>query len=338
MRVACNLSLLCCIAALTSCGPMADPRSEKGDLLPPQVESVQSLGPDRIGIRFDEEAGLCDGKTLIEPELAITAVTGSGREIVIQGGTQTPGRLYTLEAEAQDVRGNTTSFLASFYGFNAKVPDLLINELTPRGSGAHPDLVELKAMTGGDMGGVALYLGTPGSYDSRLVFPSFAIAQGSFIVVHLKPTGDPSEVDEPGDPSVSKGADALDTAYDFWAVDSKGLGGNNGVVTLYSRPGGKCIDGILYSNRSSQSDQTYRGFGSADMLARAEELVRDGGWKQAGARILPEDAVSPESSTGTRSLCRASTSLDTDSAQDWHVVPTRKATPGMENSDEIYVP
>ena len=74
------------------------------------------------------------------------------------------------------------------------------------------------------MGGVTLYLGTPGSYDSRLVFPCSRIDRGSFIVVHLKPSGDPSEVDEPGNPALSKGADALDTAYDFWIADCKGLG------------------------------------------------------------------------------------------------------------------
>ena len=49
-----------------------------------------------------------------------------------------------------------------FYGFNARVPRLLINEFTPRGSGNHPDLVELKTLTAGNMGGVVLYLGYTG--------------------------------------------------------------------------------------------------------------------------------------------------------------------------------
>jgi hypothetical protein len=94
----------------------------------------------------------------------------------------------------------------------------------------------------------------------------------------------------------------------------------------------------MYSNRTSQSDERYRGFGSQEMLARAEELVGDGGWRPAGARVLPEDGVSPEQSTATRSLCRSSGSADTDQAQDWHVVPTRQASFGLENSDEVYAP
>jgi len=95
---------------------------------------------------------------------------------------------------------------------------------------------------------------------------------------------------------------------------------------------------VLYSNRTSESDERYRGFGTADMLERAEELVRDGGWRIAGARVAPEDGMNPEGSTATRSLCRSSTSTDTDGRGDWHVVPTRGSTFGAENSDEAYEP
>ena len=110
------------------------------------------------------------------------------------------------------------------------------------------------------------------------------------------------------------------------------------MVSLYDRPGGVCLDGVLYSNRTSQSDSRYRGFGSTVLLAQAEELVRDGGWKAAGSRVLPEDALSPEGSTATRSICRTSRSDDTDCAEDWHIVPSRKATFGAENCDDVYVP
>jgi len=243
-----------------------------------------------------------------------------------------------LEAEAADARGNTASFLADFYGFNSRIPRLLINEFTPRGSGTHPDLLELKVLAGGDMGGVVLYQGTPGSFDNRFVFPSFAVAEGDFVVVHFKPMGEAGETDETMDKTSAKGLDASDNAYDFWVPDGAGLSGNNGVLSVYERPGGKLMDGVLYSNRTATSDERYRGFGSEAALARAEELVRDGGWSAAGSRVTPEDAVSPEGSTGTRSICRSSGSDDTDTAADWHIVPTRKASFGKENSDERYTP
>jgi hypothetical protein len=326
------------IALLCSCGPLSDARTADVDLMPPHLQSVQSLGPGEISVSFDEEAGLIAEKTRISPALAVREVTGPAKNILLHGQQQEPGLRYLLESEARDAHGNSASFVAEFYGYNSRVPRLLINELTPRGSGNHPDVVELKALAAGNMGGAVLYLGSPGSYDARLVFPPFEVAAGSFVVVHLKPAGDQGEVDETTDRAVATGFDATDTAFDFWMRDGKGLGGNNGVVSLYDRPGGTCLDGILYSNRTVESDEQYAGFGSAEMRARAEELAGCGAWAPAGTRITPEDGVNPEGSTGTRSLCRSAASDDSNRAQDWHIVPTRRATIGAENSDEVYVP
>jgi hypothetical protein len=326
------------LALLAACGPLPGPRGPDPDLRPPVVEDVSATGPERLVVTFDEDAGL-DPETLrVEPVLAVHEVSPPGRTVAIGVEVQVPGREYLLEATASDTRGNTTTFLAGFYGFNPRPPRVVLNELTPRGSSDHPDLVELKALSDGDMGGLVLYAGTPSSFDTRLVFPSFEVREGSFIIVHCRPTGDAAEIDETGDPGVSGGIDASPTVRDFWLRGSTGLGGNNGVVSLYERPGGPMLDGVLYSDRTSDSDERYRGFGSDETLERAEELVRDGGWRIAGSRVAPEDAIDPGGSTATRSICRSSTSADSGGREDWHVVPTRGATFGAENSDEVYVP
>jgi hypothetical protein len=338
MKTAYSIPVFVCLAALAGCGPVADQRARDVDLRPPLVQAVETSGPREISVEFDEDASLEESGIRISPALAVTGVTGPGKLVIIKEETQTPGQRYTLEAEARDVRGNSASFMAEVYGFNGRVPRLLINEFTPRGSGNHPDLVEVKVLSAGNMGGVVVFQGTPGNFDARLVFPAFPVTAGTFILVHCRPSGEPGEVDEKGDMTASQGLDTSDTAWDFWLPEGRGIGGTNGVLSLYERPGGKCIDGVLYSTRTSQSDEKYRGFGSEEMLARAEELVRDGGWKPAGARLTPEDAVSPEGSTGTRSICRGSSSGDTDTASDWHIVPTRGATFGAENSNETWVP
>lgn len=336
----CRLSLLFpALALMICCGPLPDPRSgQQVDLHPPQIQSVSSTGPGEVSICFDEEASLACEKTRVTPALTVRETTGPAKGVLVRVDRQTPGLEYTLEGEARDSSGNTACFLASFYGFNPNVPRLVINEFITQGTTDHPDMLEIKVLTDGDMGGVVLYQGTPGSFDNRLVFPSFAIRGGEFIVVHFKPSGDGTEVNETTDKGVSGGTDACATAYDFWVAGGRGISGNNGVLSIYQRPGGKLIDGVLYSNRTSTSDEKYLGFGSANMLARAEELVRDSGWRIAGRRVSPEDAVNPTGSTSTRSLCRSSASLDTDSAADWHIVPTRKASWGLENSDEVYTP
>ena len=338
MKIIPRLFVCAVLCLLAGCGQVADTRPAEADLRPPQLQAVISTGPSELTIEFDEDTSLVPDKTRITPPLAVTEVTGPGKLIQVRGETQSPGRPYTLEAEAEDAKGNRASFLADFYGYNGRVPRLLVNELTTQGSGNHPDLVEIKALTGGDVGGVVLYQGTPGSFDNRIVFPHLEVAEGAFILVHWKPSGDPAEVNETEDITASKGFDATDSAWDLWVADGKGLSGNNGILSLYDRQGGKCLDGLLYSNRTSQSDEAYRGFGSAVMLARAEELVQAGGWARSGARVSPEDAVNPDGSTATRSIGRQSSGADTNTAGDWHIVPTRKATFGKENSDEVYVP
>jgi hypothetical protein len=328
------LPVILALSALAACGPVADQRPRDVDLRPPLVQAVTALGPAEVGVEFDEEAGLEPGRIRISPPLEVSGISAPGRKVILRGQAQRPGQRYLLEAEAHDARGNTASFLAEFYGFNGRVPRLLVNELTPRGSASHPDLVELKALTAGEMGGVVLYLGTPSHFGARLVFPSFTVAAGSFLLVHCRPAGEPAEVNETGSVTESGGLDASETARDFWVPEGRGLGGNNGVISLYDRPGGSCIDAVLYSSRTSQSDTRYRGFGSSEMLGQAEELAAAGGWKVAGGRILPEDGASPEGSTATRSLCRSAGSADTDTAEDWHIVPSRKASFGAENCDE----
>jgi hypothetical protein len=323
-------------AVLDGCGPVADPRTRDVDLRPPVIQAVAALRPDQVSIEFDEEAALDPGRITVSPPLGVIAVTPPAKQVIISGETQRPGQRYTLEAEARDARGNSASFMAEFYGFNGRVPRLLVNELTPRGSGSHPDLVELKVLSAGNMGGVVFLHGTPSAFAARFVFPPVSVEADSFIVMHCRPAGEPNELNETGSPGESGGLDASEGARDFWVPEGKGLADNNGIVSLYDRPGGRCIDGVLYSNRTSQSDGRYRGFGSAEMLAQAEELVRDGGWKAAGSRVMPEDGVNPEGSTATRSLCRSSASADTDTADDWHIVPSRKATFGGENCDDAW--
>jgi hypothetical protein len=327
------------LLALSGCGPVSDPRgSSDPDLSPPSVESVRSIGPRELEIIFNEEAQIQADKLRFTPDLGVNGVPGPAETVVLQVADQTPGRKYAMEAAASDARGNTVSFTAEFYGFNPNVPRLVLNELRPQGSETHPDMAELKVLSDGDMGGVVVYQGTPGRFDDRLIFPSFPVRTGEFILLHYQPAGDPAEIDETRDKTASGGVEASETAFDFWVRDGKGLGGNNGVVSIYERPGGRLLDAILYSNRTSSSDEKYRGFGSAQMLSKADELVRDEGWKISGPLVAPEDAVNPDASTATRSICRSSASLDTDGRTDWHIVPTKKSSFGAENSDEVYVP
>jgi hypothetical protein len=343
---ACALAALC---LCTCCGPIADMReSLNPDLIPPQLLGVRTLNAGQLELAFDEPPFCRPEDLAVEPFLTVLGVQAEDCRLLIEIASQTPGLPYQLEALVEDEAGNGLHFLTRFYGYNGEVPQLLINEFTTRGTGNHPDAVELKVMDGGNMGAVVLYEGTPNNHDDRLIFPTFPVSAGEFLIIHFKPEGIAEEIDETESRDLSGGLDASDRAYDFWIPYGTGISGNNGVISLYDRPGGEILDGVLYSNRTSDSDEKYGGFGTLDSWERARELAVDGGWLIAGEQVRPEDAVNPEGSTGTRSMCRSPGSaeaagctgaaVDTDTAADWHIVPTLGFTFGEENSDEIYVP
>ncbi len=337
-RTLCALLLGSAAALLAGCGPLEDLRERlEPDLKPPVLLGLRARALE-LELDFDEPPIASPAQVRASPALEVAEARSEANRLHLLCPGQAAGQRYLLEIEVADARGNSSQLAVELYGYNPAAPILLINEFTTQGSDTHPDLVELFAAGGGNMAGLALYQGTAGSWDDRLVFPAFQVRAGEYLLVHCKPEGLAEERDEPGDPSLSGGLDATPTAYDFWLPGGTGLSGNNGVLSLYDRPGGAMLDGVLYSNRSSAADSLYRGFGSAATLARAEELVREGGWLAAQEAVRPEDAVNPDSSTATRSLCRSSDSADSNTAGDWHVVPTRGSTFGMANSDQVYVP
>jgi len=331
--------ILGCSMACVYCGPIAELKSfSDADLTPPVLVKVCSLSPTEIELTFDEQCTAMVEGLKIQPELEISGVTTREQTIILTVSLQTPGSEYTLEAVVEDAGGNSLSFISRIYGYNPSIPELLINEFITRGTGNHPDVVELRILSPGNMGGVTLYQGTPDNWRDRLIFPPFAVAEDNFIIIHFRPEGLPEEINETEAMDLSGGLDASDDAFDFWIAAGSGISGNNGVISLYEQPGGRIIDGVLYSDRTSESDTAYRGFGTLDALERADELAADHGWIISFDLARPEDAVSPEGSTGTRSICRSSLSTDTDTLADWHIVPTRGATFGYPNSDEIYTP
>lgn len=320
-----------------SCGKVPALRSViEPDLIPPLLHAVEV--PDRrsIAISFSEPAVLEDGSLVFEPHLGLEDVAYDDARILLSVAEQTAGAEYRLKAVVTDERGNGLGMTARFYGHNEDVPALRITELTTRGTRTRPDRIELVALSAGNLGGVTLYDGTPGNYRHRLVFPAIAVDPGDFIVVHCVSTGEPAEVNETASKTDSAHPQSSDDAYDVWLPDGEGLSGNNGVVSLYGRPDGDLMDGVVYSDRTSESDERYRGFGTRRMLERVDELVAAGGWQVAGELARPEDAADSNDTTSTRSMARSSDHADTDSRTDWHITPTRGATFGSLNTDEVF--
>lgn len=332
------LMTLTTAALLVSCAarPAWDP-ALLGDLAPPVLSAVLPVDTTTVELRFDEPVALVEGTLSLETAPPVAGARAEGVSLYVTTAPQAPGVEYVMEASVEDAHGNSADLVARWWGFNPSVPRILINELTTRGSGNHPDLVELRVVTDGDLAGLVLYQGTPGDWTDRIVFPACAVRAGEYVLVHWKPQGIPEEVNETHARDASGGLDATARAADFWVAGGQGLSGNNGALCLCSSARGDVLDAFLYSDRTSENDDGHAGFGSAAVHDRARELVRLGAWVAADGDVRPEDAVSPEGSTATRTMARAGASMDTNTREDWHVTPTRGATWGAANTDERYL-
>jgi len=327
------------LCALSCCGQLPDYRIfEDVDLKPPVLLKVIPGDETRVLLHFDEP--LDEGAEFtISPGLEIEtrSIDGGVVELILKD-TQTPGYAYILQGRAKDLRGNSLTFLYHFYGYNPNPPGVIINEFINQGSTTHPDIVELKVVSGGNSAGMVLCEGTTDTWTDRFIFPAMELTPGEFLLVHFKPQGIPGEIDETGSLDESAGYDASPHCRDFWVTGGDGIAGNNGVLALYAFPQGPILDGVLFSNRTSLSDTTYRGFGSGAVMDMADQLYEEGGWVVEGELPAPEDGVNPDDSTATRSLCRNREGENTRSRSDWHIVPTSGYTLGTENSDEVYSP
>ncbi len=326
--------------SLTGCTPIADTRALlKEDLRPPVFLSIAVHDPHRISLEFSEPIVYRPDSYSCSPALerAETRTEEERLHLRFQNPMQ-PGTEYSLECSVSDPAGNTHTVLAKFYGFNPDIPSIRLNEITTQGSANHPDKIELLVLEDGNTAGLCLIDGTRDFIRQYKILPPVEVKAGEYIVVHTKPAGTPDEIDEIASPVECSAADSVMEAWDVWIEGGSGLSGNNGVISLYSHSNGELLDGFLYSNRTSSSDENYRGFGSMDTMNRADQLWLQEGWIAAGRLIAPEDGVNPDDSTATRSICRRPEGEDSNSAADWYIVDTSQSSFGSENSLIEYVP
>ncbi|MBN1696295.1 MAG: hypothetical protein JW881_02170 [Spirochaetales bacterium] len=319
------------------CGPFQHVRDDADiDICPPLFLELITNEPDKVRLVFDEPVHVDTESVSLDHGLSVKEIGSVNTDIIFTIEDQMAGKEYCLDARFEDDYGNSVHLIIRFYGYNPSLPHLIINEFITEGSKTHPDLVELKVLEAGNMGGIVFYEGTPSFWEHRLVFPAFSVGKGDFILIHMKPEGLETEIDESGDKGLSGGLDASATAFDFWVRDGDGIANSNGVITLYSSPGGDILDGVLYSSRNSSSDERYLGFGTRKVMEWVMELQIHEGWKGREESIRPEDGVDPTDSTTTRSICRDKNGVDSDTSSDWHIVPTRMSSFGEDNCEERY--
>ena len=264
-------------------------------------------------------------KTRISPGLRSFAKPRDWQQVIVRGETADPGLEYTLEGGGpgcERQRGRLSS--PTFYGFNPNVPRLLINEFITQGTTDHPDIVELKVLTGGNMGGVVLYQGTPGSFDDRLVFPSLAGDTGEFIVVHFKPSGDGTEVNETKDKTASGGIDACRPRRTSGSREDGASRGTTGFFPSMSDPEGSCWTASCTATAPRSRMRSISASVSGDCSPARKSWSRDGGWETRGrARQPGRRGQSGRLHGHPFPLPVLHAARTPTAAGDWHIVPTR---------------
>lgn len=321
-----NVLILCFMCSMIGCE--AQPQLELHNVLlghdhySPVLLDARATDRYTAEYRFDEMVFCSDSQfTVVSADSdaqRIVRVHPYKETVTIEFSTPLiPGRRTLVRGTVRDRAGNSLSFTVGVWGYNDRIPSLLINEFTTKGTAANPDRVELIALSDGNLAGVTLYHGMPDIYDSETVLPSWDVSAGDYLVIIYG--------DEP---------ESLEKNWLYGGT--VGLGANNGVVSLAKSPQGDLIDAVLYSNRTSDSDEHYDGFGTRKVQQWVRSLEESGHW--ASLPATPESAVDSTYSTATRSFCRVEGEADTDGREDWHIVPTRGASFGEKNSEEIYKP
>ena len=338
MKTFLKIGIFILLTVISSCGPLEDYRQfTDRDIQAPIFINMGTLSPTTLELQFSEEISQGTEYLFLDPEIEISEILFDKDKMkILFTQNMEPGAVFKIEVSVCDLSGNSLTVISSFYGYNPNLPELIINEFTCQGSTTNPDKVELRVLTDGNTAGLCIYEGVDTEWKQRKIIPPIDVIQDDYIIIHFKPAGIPEEIDETNNTDDSGGLNVHPDAWDLWVEGGSGLSGNNGTISLFTNPGGGLLDGILYSNRTSASDESYRGFGSTAMMNKADRLFELGGWSSSGELIAPEDAINPEDSTATRSMCRESSFIDINYSTDWHIVPTSTSSFGEINSNEIY--
>lgn len=331
-----------------------------GDYSSPKLTDFIVSGTDSLMLTFSDEitlgnlyispSSVCEdefARYKIDMESVVVEENGAddgiGYMLHLPGQTEC-GREYVLFAEAEDKKGNTLSFSTVFYGYNEKVPKLVLSEVRTEASKPKPEFVEFYCISDGNTGGIVLEVFYNKADSFRYVFPAASVKAGEYIVLHLRSYDEQepycvNEVDSGSTSlSASSAADSCPDARDLWHDDNSKLLGKTAVILLWERSRGRMMDALLIAESEKDGWPTYAAGDAAQSAVLADVWID-------GAAVT--DAVCTDKSTATRTVSRQNIAEITEaagsddfvwpvpvSASDWMVVATSQATPGKQNSSK----
>ncbi|MDR2102054.1 MAG: hypothetical protein LBP43_05735 [Treponema sp.] len=254
------------------------------------------------------------------------------------------GERFVADILVEDGRRNTLNVLIPFRARNERIPEFLITELRTEVSKLKVEFVELKTLSAGNLGALRLFITTNSMDIPVFEFPPVEVAEGEYLVVHLRSAeaGISNELED--DLGESGGTETNPESRDFWVPEAEERFRKTDAVYLLDQDD-RIIDGVIFS-------ETADAWWTKETLAAAAEFLSEqGAWMpisaagseedppagNAGAIPGPADAVNSSKTTNTRSICRDETLPDSNTAADWYITVTSGATPGRPNNPNRFV-
>lgn len=311
--------------ALVSCSPdPSDILLPVGDIRPPSVVDAGQSGPGSFEVLFDEVIRPVEGSFAFEPEGTAATPSSEGPLLTVSLEPEAEaGEACSLSGEAKDSSGNTTRFLFFFVGYNEDPAELRLNEIQTgknnSTSNLHRDYIEFTVEDGGNIGGLQVQWANSVKILSY-TFPPCEVAEGSLIVLHCAPEGDPAEIDECGaDLSLSGGIDSSAGGRDFWS-DVGGIPDETGIVLTRVREGETPADGIFFASQEKTGEVD-----SPKLTALLAELAGAGIWPGTYPPVW-EESLQWKSSTSRPLHRRPDGGAGSDQ---WYVGESGSQSPGL---------
>jgi len=273
-----------------------------------------------------------------EPELSVDSIeNGSAVRVKFKEKLES-GKLINANLLAEDEKKNTLNALVSFRARNDRMPKLVINEVCTEtasaAAGKKEEFIEFKTLTSGNLGAMRVIINgnTAAAKQTVYEFSPVEVKKNEFLVLHLRTYNLDSKDEYSENLAESAGVNAAPSARDFWVPEEAKLLHKTAMIYVLDQDD-NVLDAVMLSENPDD-------WWAKDYHAEtAEFLFGKEAWKSFdGGVCSPKDAVLSAKTTNTRTICRDEKVKDSDTAKDWYITNTGKATPGKTNNPERYTP
>lgn len=243
---------------------------------------------------------------------------------------------YVLSGIIEDEKQNSLTFTTEVTGFNNNVPKLVLSEIRNQYTNPKVEFIEFKSLSSGNTAGMIVEI-VYKDVVTEYTFPAIAVTENQYVLLHLR-SKDETCIDEIPNENGNNFSKAtyspcsVEDVCDLWVKANEKIIGDYGIILIKERKNGKVIDGIAFG-------ETAENFSTPSLTTKYAELAQSDIW------IAPKETDDDDSiqfidaslSTNSRTINRINFDFPIQ-ATDWIIVKAKKATPGFENSIEVYVP